>query len=95
MSAHSKNVNANAVGQMSSAGADRPRDRGDLLDYAEAARFLRLSIHTLYWLVAQRRVPHTRLGPRLVRFSRTALEKWLRDRSVVESGWNHGVSGAS
>jgi excisionase family DNA binding protein len=37
---------------------------------------------TLYCLVAQSRIPHVRLGPRLVRFSRTALQAWIAERAV-------------
>jgi excisionase family DNA binding protein len=55
---------------------------GDLLTYDEAASELNLKIGTLYALVAQGRVPHVRLGRRLVRFSRTALQAWLRQRTV-------------
>lgn len=54
----------------------------ELLTYSEAARVLNLKIGTLYALVAQSRVPHVRLGRRLVRFSRAALDEWLRQHRV-------------
>jgi excisionase family DNA binding protein len=55
----------------------------DLLTYEQAAARLNLKLNTLYALVAQSRVPHVRLGRRLVRFSRVALEAWLSERAVV------------
>jgi excisionase family DNA binding protein len=55
----------------------------DLLTYAEASQMLNLKLGTLYALVAQDRIPHIRLGRRLVRFSRAALEAWLNEHSIV------------
>jgi excisionase family DNA binding protein len=54
----------------------------DLMSYADAALFLGLPIGTLYAMVSQRGVPHVRLGPRLVRFSRVALERWVAEHAV-------------
>jgi excisionase family DNA binding protein len=54
-----------------------------LLTYAEAAALLGVRIGTLYALVSQRRIPHLRLGRRLVRFSRVALTDWLESKSVA------------
>jgi excisionase family DNA binding protein len=50
--------------------------------YAEAARFLGLSLATLRGLVARRRIPHARLGPRLVLFDPHALRRWIKARTV-------------
>jgi excisionase family DNA binding protein len=55
----------------------------DLLTYVEAAKFLSLPVGTLYAWVDARRIPHFRLGIRLVRFSRVALEEWLAERTVA------------
>jgi excisionase family DNA binding protein len=55
----------------------------DLMTYDEAAKALHLKLGTLYALVAQGRIPHVRLGRRLVRFSRAALEAWLREHAVA------------
>jgi excisionase family DNA binding protein len=55
----------------------------DLLTYTEAAKILNLKIGTLYALVSQNRVPHLRLGRRLVRFSATELQGWLRRHAVL------------
>jgi excisionase family DNA binding protein len=54
----------------------------DSLTYEQAGRFLNLKTGTLYALVSQRRIPHVRLGRRLVRFSRPALDAWLRSHVV-------------
>jgi excisionase family DNA binding protein len=60
------------------------REHTELLSYREAARLLRLPVGTLYSLVHQRRIPHVRMGARLVRFVRPALERWLAERTVGE-----------
>jgi excisionase family DNA binding protein len=55
----------------------------DLLTYDQASKVLNIKTGTLYALVAQNRIPHLRLGRRLVRFSRAELEKWLREHAVA------------
>ena len=55
----------------------------DLLTYAEASKHLNIKLGTLYALVSEERVPHVRLGPRLVRFSRSGLDAWLQQHAVV------------
>ncbi|MBK8994601.1 MAG: helix-turn-helix domain-containing protein [Myxococcales bacterium] len=52
------------------------------LTYAEASAFLGIPRNTLYTLVAERRIPHIRLGRRFVRFSTADLEHWLRRKAV-------------
>jgi excisionase family DNA binding protein len=54
-----------------------------LLTYAQAAQLLNLKIGTLYALVAQNRIPHVRLGRRLVRFSRGNLTGWLQQHAIA------------
>lgn len=53
-----------------------------LLNYDEACQFLGLKRGTMYALVSQRRIPHVRLGRRLVRFSKAELERWVAERSI-------------
>ena len=48
-----------------------------LLTYQEAAEYLGLKVSTLYSMVHKGRVPHRRLGRRLVRFSKLELDVWL------------------
>jgi excisionase family DNA binding protein len=55
----------------------------EMLTYRDAAAKLGLKIGTIYSMVARREIPHVRLGPRLVRFSRVALDTWLGERSVI------------
>ena len=61
-------------------------DRPDLIGYEEAARLLGMPVNTLYGWVHERRLPHVRLGPRLVRFSRRALAAWIEERVVQAAG---------
>jgi excisionase family DNA binding protein len=53
------------------------------LTYAEASKLLGIKLATLYSLVARRRIPHIKLGPRLVRFPKEELLKWLEDNLVM------------
>ena len=53
-----------------------------MLNYAQAAEILGLPVGTLYAMVAKRNIPHIRLGRRLVRFSREALERWVKEHAV-------------
>lgn len=55
----------------------------DLLDYTQASEEFNLKKGTLAWLVHERRIPHIRLGRRLVRFDRRSVEAWLREREVT------------
>jgi excisionase family DNA binding protein len=55
----------------------------ELITYAQASHHLNLKIGTLCALVAQRRVPHVRLGRRLVRFDRRELDSWLQRHTVA------------
>ena len=61
----------------------------DLLTYPEAEKFLHIKRGTLYGLVAEKRIPHVRFGPRLVRFSRAALRAWVGSRSVGPADARH------
>ncbi len=54
----------------------------DLLTYEQAAKRLNLKLGTLYALVSQKRVPHIRLGPRLVRFSASRLDALVQEHAV-------------
>ena len=55
------------------------------MTYSEAASRLGLKLGTLYALVHARRIPHIRLGPRLVRFRPCELEAWVRAHSVEQA----------
>ena len=50
-----------------------PSDTTDMLTYADLQRLLALPLGTLYSMVARKRIPHVRLGPRIVRFKKSGL----------------------
>lgn len=53
-----------------------------LLKYDDAALLLSLPVGTVYAMVSQKRIPHVRLGPRLVRFVEAELLAWIESRCV-------------
>lgn len=63
----------------------------DLIGYSEAAALLGVPVGTLYSWTHLKKVPHIRLGPRLVRFSRAGLAAWLSHLTVspISSGQRH------
>jgi excisionase family DNA binding protein len=52
-----------------------------LLIVEEAAEFTRLSTKTLYTYASQKRIPHIKLGSRLL-FERVKLEEWIKGNAV-------------
>jgi excisionase family DNA binding protein len=52
-----------------------------LLDIQHVATYTGLSVHTLYTMVSQRRIPFVKLG-RLTKFDREELDKWIAGHSV-------------
>ena len=63
----------------------------DLLTNSQTAKAYNFNLGTLYALVAQNRIPHVRLGRRLVRFPRLAIEAWLNEHLVQSSNNAGGV----
>jgi len=57
-----------------------------MLTYRQAATFLGVPVGTLYAWVHTRSIPHVRLGPRLVRFSREKLVAWVDARAIATRG---------
>ena len=55
----------------------------NLLTIREAAEFLRTSPHGVYKLVERRRVPHIRVGRKLL-FDPAALRAWISRLAVPE-----------
>jgi excisionase family DNA binding protein len=53
-----------------------------LMNYKKAAAFLDMPLGTLYALVHQKRIPHLRLGNRMVRFDLEALHHWLEEHRM-------------
>ena len=62
-------------------GLDRngSKDKGT---YDLAVEVTGLKRSTVQSMVCRREIPHTRLGVRLVVFSRADLEAWMRERAV-------------
>lgn len=49
----------------------------------DTARYLGISIHTLYQRVAKRQIPHHKMpGSNLVRFDQAELDKWMESGAV-------------
>ena len=53
-----------------------------LLAVQEAAYYTGLSVHTLYTMVSQRRVPFVKMG-RLVKFDVELVDKWIKQNTVM------------
>lgn len=60
-----------------------------LLTIKEVADYMGLSVHTLYTMVAQRRIPHVKVG-RLVKFDVETLDKWIKQQSVMPIAPKYG-----
>ncbi len=56
----------------------------EILKREEAAEMLKLPLRTIDYLVATGQIPYTRIGKRSVRFSRTRLMEWFREREGIE-----------
>ena len=61
--------------------AERATIARRLLDIQEVATYTGLSVHTLYTMVSQRRIPFVKMG-RLTKFDREELDKWIAGHSV-------------
>ena len=53
-----------------------------LLTIQEASQYTGLSVHTLYTMVSQRRIPYVKIG-RLVKFEKEQLDKWIKYQTVM------------
>jgi excisionase family DNA binding protein len=60
-----------------------------LLTIKEGADYSGLSVHTLYAMVSQRRIPHVKVG-RLVKFDVELLDKWIKQQTVMPISLKHG-----
>ena len=59
-----------------------PERRDEKLTYEQLSIEWDVPKSTLYAWVHRRQIPFIRLGKRLVRFSRKAIEQWERERSI-------------
>jgi excisionase family DNA binding protein len=53
-----------------------------LFTIQEAALYTGLSVHTLYTMTSQRRIPHLKVG-RLTKFDRETLDKWIKQQTIM------------
>ena len=53
---------------------------GELLSVSEVARSLRVSEKTIYGWVYRNLLVPIRVGPRLIRFKKTEIERWLHSQ---------------
>ena len=58
-------------------------EQAEVFGYEQAALITGIKKNTLYALVHARRIPHLRLGRRLVRFERGALIAWSRLKLIA------------
>lgn len=58
----------------------------DKLNYKQMADFLGVPLGTLYAMVNRKQIPHIRLGKRLVRFSKSEIEEWIKTRAIPAHG---------
>ncbi len=53
-----------------------------LMSIQEAAEYTGLSVHTLYKMVSQRRIPYVKVG-RLTKFAVALLDQWIKQHTVM------------
>ena len=53
-----------------------------LVGIKEVASYVGLSVHTVYAMVSQRRIPFVKVG-RLTKFDMRELDSWIRKHSVM------------
>ena len=56
---------------------------GMMLTYSQVSELLGIKVSTLYSLVSRKRIPHVKLGRRLVRFQKDRLLEWVEDSMVL------------
>jgi len=63
----------------------------DFIGYRQAAALLGVPVGTLYCWTHQRRIPHVRLGKRLVRFERQKLLQFLQEHEVPAAASSRAI----
>ena len=56
-------------------------DARRLISVQAAAAYVGLSVHTVYTMVSQRRIPYVKVG-RLTKFDLQAIDAWISQHSV-------------
>jgi excisionase family DNA binding protein len=62
----------------------------EILTKPEAAELLKVSESTVSWLVRSNQLPFSRIGKRLVRFSRNRLLEYMAERESISARYNKG-----
>lgn len=62
--------------------ADNPNLGDEILTVAEAAALLKVPKTWIYERTRENRIPHYRMGPRAIRFSRNGLLAWAQEHLV-------------
>lgn len=65
--------------------------KDEILTRPEVAREYKMPLRTVDYYVATNQIPYSRLGRRLVRFSRKRLDEWFREREGIS--FNRNPSG--
>lgn len=76
----------NHIEQLLKEGNNQPASADELLSISEAAKFLNLSVPTLYGKVSRKEIPVNKQGKRLY-FYRSELADWIkagRKKTIVE-----------
>jgi len=60
-----------------------------LITIQDAAAYTGLSVHTLYTMVSQRRIPYVKVG-RLTKFDVGLLDAWIKQHTVMPMPTKHG-----
>ncbi|BFU96792.1 MAG: hypothetical protein NTNFB02_35140 [Nitrospira sp.] len=53
-----------------------------LVNIQEASQYIGLSVHTVYTMVSQRRIPFVKIG-RLTKFDIRLLDDWIKKNTVM------------
>jgi excisionase family DNA binding protein len=53
-----------------------------LMGVGDTAQYVGLSVHTVYTMVSQRRIPYVKVG-RLVKFDQVQLDAWIQKNTVM------------
>ena len=67
-----------ALSTKASVSSVRPR----LMNIEDCSIYIGLSVHTIYTMVSQRRIPFVKIG-RLVKFDVVLLDAWITKRTVM------------
>ena len=61
-----------------------------VLTKSEASEFLQVDPKTIGYLVHTGQIPYIRISPRIIRFDKSELLEWMKDRSGIPYRMNRG-----